>query len=480
MLPSELVRFKIHGDRIYPLFIGKRELDLINEMISIYKPYKTFGEVEEEVKLLERVHGKTTHGAKLVRGLHKVISRYLTLSEESTIDSKKIRAELFSKGPALSEEERKKRIAEVSEMFNVDAEKLMYADLEESKIIKEVKVPSAIDIAKEYNLSLFQSILFKSYKVTFSGELNWKELLRTIKRLGLMYIAYPNPVKIDVIGPYTLVKPSEKYGRNLALLIPYVVSSPSWQAEAEIVLGRKKRRIYMLKVENLEWISSNSSHEKIFDSSIEESFYWDFRNAIKDWKLEREPGPIVVNGRIFLPDFIALKDHLEVFIEIVGFWTEDYIREKVKKLEGSSKLIIPIVNEELGTGRIEGLQLVTYKRKVDVTKVYKLLKQIEASNVRKIDYKLWGDPVISLKEIASKYGVSEATLRKDLMEFPEYVLLKNYYVKRDLLELLSKEDYSGRKLQDVIKEKGEFIVDVLEKLGYKIKWINISEAVISK
>ncbi|MEM0113988.1 MAG: hypothetical protein QW253_05275, partial [Metallosphaera sp.] len=85
-----------------------------------------------------------------------------------------------------------------------------------------------------------------------------------------------------------------------------------------------------------------------------------------------------------------------------------------------------------------------------------------------------------LKEIASKYGVSEATLRKDLMEFPEYVLLKNYYVKRDLLELLSKEDYSGRKLQDVIKEKGEFIVDVLEKLGYKIKWINISEAVISK
>lgn len=59
MLPSELARFKIRDDWVYPQFAGERELDLVREMISLYREGITLGEVEEEVKLFERVYGTT-------------------------------------------------------------------------------------------------------------------------------------------------------------------------------------------------------------------------------------------------------------------------------------------------------------------------------------------------------------------------------------------------------------------------------------
>ncbi|BCS92733.1 DUF790 family protein [Metallosphaera javensis (ex Sakai et al. 2022)] len=481
MLPSELARFRIYGDTIYPSFAGEKDLELVKEMIPFYRVGITYGEVEENVKLLERMYGKTTQGAKLVRGLHRVISRYIILSGESPVDPKRIREELFAGGPALTLEERERRLREVSERLGVDAERFMFGDMDESKVISKVEIPSPEDIVKEYNLSLLQTILFRSYRVTLSTEGNWKDLLRTVKRLGLMYTAYPNPVRIEVMGPYTLLKPSEKYGRNLAILVPYVIGSGRWSIEAEIILGKRKRRVYQMKVENHQWIGGRMEQGKLFDSSVEEDFYWNFRGTVRDWKLEREPGPLVVNGRIFLPDFLAVKDDLKVYLEVVGFWTEDYLREKVKKLQGTRNLLIPIVSEELGSGKIGDLPVVTFKRKIDPAKVYRALREIEQSlPTRRVEYELDGSDVVSLKELATKYGVSEGLLRKNLREFPGYVLLKNYYVSQKLMEQLSKEDFSGRKLQELVKERGEFITEVLERLGYKIKWVNIAEAVITK
>ncbi|QKR00457.1 DUF790 family protein [Metallosphaera tengchongensis] len=478
MLPSELARFRIYDDRIYPSFADQKDLELVNNLISLYKPGVTLGEVEDNVKLLERVYGMTTQGAKLVRGLHRVILRHVKLSGESPVDPQVIRRELFSEGPAINPEDRDERVRRVKEKLGVDVEKFMFGDLDESKTISEVQVRSPEDIIKEYNLSLLQTVMFKSYRVTFTVEDNWKNLLRWVKKLGLMYVAYPNPVRIEVFGPYTLLKPSEKYGRNLALLLPIAVSSREWTVEAEIILGKKKRRVYKLKVENFQWISSHVEEGRIFDSSVEEDVYWSLRSLVKDWKIEREPGPLVVNGRILLPDFLLEKDGFKVYVEVVGFWTEEYLREKVKKLEGTSVPLIALVNEELGVGKIRDLPVITYKRKVDPGKVYSKLKELEGRYVRSVEYSLEGGEVISIKEIALKYGVSESLMRKNLKEFPGYVLLRNYYVREELLNKLAKENFEGKRLQDLVSTYGEYITEILERLGYKIRWKNIQEAVV--
>jgi predicted nuclease of restriction endonuclease-like RecB superfamily len=57
-------------------------------------------------------------------------------------------------------------------------------------------------------------------------------------------------------------------------------------------------------------------------------------NPTRQWQLERE-GDILVRGqRVFFPDFTVISPSgFRVFLEIVGFWTPEYIRHKKEVLE---------------------------------------------------------------------------------------------------------------------------------------------------
>ena len=58
-----------------------------------------------------------------------------------------------------------------------------------------------------------------------------------------------------------------------------------------------------------------------------------------------------VDGTIFIPDFTLRKDEKEVYIELVGFWTEKYARKKREKLDkiymSGIKSIIAVVDKKL-------------------------------------------------------------------------------------------------------------------------------------
>ena len=55
---------------------------------------------------------------------------------------------------------------------------------------------------------------------------------------------------------------------------------------------------------------------------------------MQQWQLIRE-GDILVRGqRVFFPDFTVISPSgFRVFLEIVGFWTPEYIRHKKEVLE---------------------------------------------------------------------------------------------------------------------------------------------------
>jgi predicted nuclease of restriction endonuclease-like RecB superfamily len=57
-------------------------------------------------------------------------------------------------------------------------------------------------------------------------------------------------------------------------------------------------------------------------------------NPTRQWQLMRE-GDILVRGqRVFFPDFTVISPSgFRVFLEIVGFWTPEYIRHKKEVLE---------------------------------------------------------------------------------------------------------------------------------------------------
>ncbi|MEM3856248.1 MAG: hypothetical protein QW108_01330, partial [Saccharolobus sp.] len=62
----------------------------------------------------------------------------------------------------------------------------------------------------------------------------------------------------------------------------------------------------------------------------------------------------------------------------------------------------------------------------------------------------------------------------------DYVVLKNYAIKKAYLNELSMNDFSNQHLSNLIKQYGNYILDVLDYFGYSLVWKNIEDALVVK
>jgi uncharacterized protein len=77
-----------------------------------------------------------------------------------------------------------------------------------------------------------------------------------------------------------------------------------------------------------------------YDSRFESALAADFAAKLGaergGWTLSREDSPVAAGESVFLPDFtFRHRDGREALVEIVGFWTPEYLAEKVDKLRAS-------------------------------------------------------------------------------------------------------------------------------------------------
>jgi predicted nuclease of restriction endonuclease-like RecB superfamily len=73
-----------------------------------------------------------------------------------------------------------------------------------------------------------------------------------------------------------------------------------------------------------------------FEQALAAEFRAKLRAQRAGWTLAREDSPRAAGELLFLPDFTARhQDGREALIEIVGFWTPEYLAEKVRKLRAA-------------------------------------------------------------------------------------------------------------------------------------------------
>ncbi len=124
----------------------------------------------------------------------------------------------------------------------------------------------------------------------------------------------------------------------------------------------------------------------VYDSAVEESFAraWLAQDAhgrlsvVHGWVLRREPRAIAVAGTVFIPDFTFSRGETEVYAEIVGYYTDDYLtrkRHKLAALAGRLRLLL-VIEEDLAPLFADvGYPVVTYKagRAITMTEVVHVL-----------------------------------------------------------------------------------------------------------
>jgi predicted nuclease of restriction endonuclease-like RecB superfamily len=595
MLTLQLLRVRTRSGAIFPLFCTKEEdIELAKKIIQEFE--QTWKNKEKKAVLEDRISAIEESDAgsdyKLVRGLYALLERRCTFrsrdsnsdndgetSSTSTIpiiDPPRIRKAVFEesskRGFALTELERMEIADSVASRLHLSSHdvvlKTMWSDLDDNLILDYFDAIDPEALVGWYNLSLMQTLLFNCTKLDFyiSGGLNWKRVLRTVKRLGLMYyLQQPqqqqeNRIICSLEGPLSLFKLTDRYGTLLAKLLPSIIFSSDkkressggdgeWHLDAWIVRKTMDgRKIYEFKISKNEipglltdpyssfppssitqkevaGSSSLYNDYNIFDSAVEEKFAKRFEQAETGWRLTREPDPLVLsNGGAFIPDFMFEKYDKRVYLEIVGFWTKEYLERKLQKLADifisadsrkkrnnnnyKADLLFIALNEDFACSKssfssiVPKEQLIFYKN--DTVPVKPILDYLKSIDREMIERKV-NDPnlkieldrnddnnnaVISINEVAQKYCIpAEVARRISLRDNKEkYVEAGMYLIpKSKALKLESLLAGTSRFIDacSILSKEGipeSCHAELIVKLGYDVSWqsIDASTAIIVK
>ena len=104
------------------------------------------------------------------------------------------------------------------------------------------------------------------------------------------------------------------------------------------------------------------------DSATERHLVRDVRRLGSEWTLRRETTAIPIGRRVFFPDFTLTRSADRVLVEIVGFYTPEYIASKLACFrEAKLERFIVCVDESLAcdAGAIAASRVLRFRRRVD-------------------------------------------------------------------------------------------------------------------
>lgn len=516
MLPSNLLVVWKRKGEILPRY-AKLSADNLEAASGLIEAYK--GHVGEKKKTLKVVVADLENRGfeyRFVRGLALLLDRRCTFTCKSKIKPADLRKKLFQATekvglPTTSEKRRRILEAAASEMALTleNIEEYLYADLDDELILEKFDPPPASELLEKYNLSLTQTLLFDSTELSFTASGNWQRLFYFVKKLGLIYEVYRDEglwVKID--GPVSLFKLTKRYGVCIAKLLPIIVANSEWTVSAKI-LWKYTNEICNFKIESRKHSSllrKPSLLPVTYDSAAEESFASQFQAVKSGWTLKREPEPVPAGTQVMIPDFSLERAGLKVFVELVGFWTEEYLLRKAEKLKQVEARMLLLVDEALACEKLAVLEkrpqlfFIYYRDKIPLASILRYLeKAFEEVKTKEIKFLenlqvKFTESVVAYDEFASRVGVSVEAVKAVLtLSAPSgYVAMPNILVSVEKLGQISSRieeclNQVGKlnltKATQIIEAEGVSDAScALTHLGYKITWrgINSEQAMVSK
>jgi predicted nuclease of restriction endonuclease-like RecB superfamily len=516
MLPSELLAVWKRKGVIWPRYarLSDDNLKVASGLISIYKSH--IGQKKCVVKQFTDEIEQKGYDYRFIRGLSFLLDRRSRFICNDKVDAIDLRRKIFHAtgklGLPTTPEKRTRVIETFASELRVPVEtveEFLYADLETELTLREFEPLSPLELLQEYNFSLTQTLLFESTEVTFTSSGNWQKIFYSFKKLGLIYEVYQDRgFRVKVDGPASLFKLTRRYGTSMAKLLPVIVANPEWTVEAKI-LWKYTNEICDFKVDSCKHhalLKKPKASTLSFDSVVEEDFATRFQGLATGWLLRREPEPVLAGKQVIIPDFSLEKEGIKVYVEIVGFWTVEYLLRKIEKLKKVDVDMLVLINENLACERLATLEkharlnIIYYKNEIPLAPILRYLEQA----FREVKAKQTGfvknlpvvftEPVVNYEEFAARIGVSlEAVKAAMTAKAPQgYTVMSNELVRKDVLEQIQKkiEEQITRKgklcfseaVQAIETEGVKDATNALEALGYKVVWhgINSEKAEVVK
>jgi predicted nuclease of restriction endonuclease-like RecB superfamily len=486
MLTGDLLVTKSSKGKIEPVYakIDQENLEISSSLIDLFQQHigKTYGQLIEVIEGIEEID------YRLIRGLTQILERRCIIEIESIVEPAIARRTVFEecRGAITDLKERKEAIDRAARKLSVQTDAFeheLWADMEENLKLKEFRTITPENLLRQYNLSMTQTLLFKATGMEIQIEENFQEVFWKIKQLGLMYSIQDDRIYLD--GAISLFKMTERYGTALAKLLPTIMKCNKWSLKSSILKKTMQgKRIYDFTLDNTRQIFSiePDSNLETFDSAIEKEFSLLRFNS---WSVKREPAVLKAGQYAFIPDFSLERNGKRIYVEIIGFWTPEYLKNKIEKINlvKEKEDLILLVDKNLACSGAEFKtdNLIFYDGKIPYLEILKILRKHEERQVtedvemlKNIKIALEGS-VINLGDIARKYGVSLDAIKTDIKQNNRngYLLIGDQLIDNQTLKAVQGELNGVKKHSEALIIFGNYGIksqQIFDILGYKVKW----------
>jgi predicted nuclease of restriction endonuclease-like RecB superfamily len=401
MLPPELTRARKREGKLSlsPLSLAERARaeELCRALLAVTQA--SLGQPRDEVEASWAAVPAAPKERKLLLGLTHLLEQKSEFTSPASAEPETVRRALFARAAerraALPEGEHLDReaiVAEVAAELELSPEQLeqaLYADLRSAQRLERCSLTNPVAAVSEYELLQVQSVLLRAVRVeaevraakpdayrALFRKLKFRQLLHRIEPLGGQ-AGY----RLEIDGPMSLFGPTTKYGLELALSLPALLSCGSLRLKAELRWGKRREKLHFeqlytqppgleaadagVRTEVLELCEAIGVSKSGFSARLSEEL------------LVLEEG-----GGVLVPD-LELR-HSErpgsVLVELLGFWSRDAVFQRIEAAErGLSRPVLFVVSSRLRVSEelLEGdpaASLYVYKGKVNA---HALLRKVD-------------------------------------------------------------------------------------------------------
>lgn len=194
----------------------------------------------------------------------------------------------------------------------------------------------------DYDLAQAQALLYAATEVTLEAGRDFKRILRYARLARLLHQverAGPDAYRFVFDGPSSVLRRTRAYGVDFARFLAALARLPDWRLDAQIEL-RKGWRPLTFTLTAADRLGDRATTPPEFDSSLEAAVAQKFGPERAGWRLIREGAVISLGGgRVLVPDFVFRHaDGTEVALEIVGYWTPEYLADKFRRLGAARRV----------------------------------------------------------------------------------------------------------------------------------------------
>jgi uncharacterized protein len=237
---------------------------------------------------------------------------------------------------------------------------------------------TAAEWVERYNLALVQGLLMRCEYLTVELLEAIRSVVRYAKLRGLLALFFHEPerVRIELSGPLALFRNTLKYGRTLANFFPAVCVAPGYRAYARCRLDTGTVTVVVASGDP---IARTHVLPRDVDSAVERALIRDLRRVGAPWSVSRETAALRAGNHLFFPDLTLTLGDRRVFVEVVGFYTQEYLERKLAAVAAAGlRNLVLCVDESLPvTAEIPGAAAyLRYRRRVDAAALLALVSEL--------------------------------------------------------------------------------------------------------